>query len=89
VRAIDKSHESQRLCPSFPCQGGAQQANDEARDAATISDVAFAIGGAGVLGAIGFSLLGSSSSTSTTGSAPPRGSHPTIAGAIVGWQGRW
>jgi hypothetical protein len=89
ARAVDQSNESKRLCPAYPCAAGAQAANDDARSAAVLSNVSFAIGGAGLVGAVSLFLLDRSA---PSGPAYARGSAaagPHVAGAGLGWRGEW
>jgi hypothetical protein len=87
ARAMDQSSEAKRLCPAYPCAAGAESANDSAKSAATISNVAFAVGGAGLLGAVSLAILNSGSGphgTPAASSAPPH-----VAGIAIGWRGEW
>ena len=93
VRAIGKSHDAQHLCPSYPCNPAAQDANDAARAAAEISNIAFAVGGAGVVGAFTFFILDSGSAapaTSDRGQSANGTRHEARERVFtVGWQGQW
>lgn len=91
VYAISDRRDAERLCPAYPCAAGASDANDSAKTAALISDVAFAAAGAGALGSILFFVVDGRGSTGpASGQAPaPNGGARSVAGFTLGWQGHW
>jgi hypothetical protein len=91
VYAISDRRDAERLCPAYPCAPGASDANESAKTAALISDVAFAAGGAGALGSILFFVVDGRGTTGpVSGQAPaPNGGARSVAGFTLGWQGRW
>ncbi len=83
VYAINDRHEAERLCPAYPCAAGAAEANDAAKSAAILSDIAFAAAGAGALGAFTLVLL-----DRRGGAANALGPAPS-GGLLVGWRGHF
>jgi len=84
LRAMSKSDEAHRACPAYPCSDTAKAANDEAKSAAVISNVAFVAAGAGAVGTVSFLLLDGRNSPPSAASASSR-----PVGFVVGWEGRW
>ena len=89
VYAIADRRQAERLCPAYPCAAGAVEANDSAKASAVISNIAFAAGGASALGALMFVLLDGHTAAATGYGPAPGSTTRSIAGATLGWQGRW
>jgi len=78
LRAFSKHSDSNQQCPGERCTRDGVALNDQAETAATVSTVAFAIGGVGL--ATATLLLVTRPSSSPTVAITPQG-------AFVGWRG--
>ena len=84
LQAISKRNDARKICPDVcPDQGGVDMWHD-AKRAATLSTIAFAIGGAGVAGGVILWLTGRPSSEAVEGEA-----QVALGAGTIAVRGRW